>query len=167
MAPFIVDNEGKAFNESLDIIERFDTKNALKTQEYKNQGPGHEFLALISEPLFQLSMPYMWKYGEFDDANKLYFQKKKEVKRGSLAALQKQRPQYEALILTLLAEQEANLVRGFFQSETLTLNDILVASHLWCLYMVTEFQFPSKWHEYLQRVKRDCHFDFDRELFNS
>lgn len=66
-------------------------------------------------------------------------------------------------LIPLLDELEKNL-NPFYQSQHLTLNDILIASHLWGLYVVPEFQFSEKVHQYLQRVKVECHFNYHQDF---
>ena len=47
----------------------------------------------------------------------------------------------------------------------LTLNDILIGSHLWGMYIFPEFQFSPKIHNYLQSIKLKCHFEYHSDYW--
>ena len=88
-----------------------------------------------------------------------YFQKKKEEKRGPFENLIKNRDTFEKELLGRLERFSKNL-QPFYQSSEMGIFDILIAAHLWGLYVVPEFYFPLKTHNYLQSVKSKCNFKY-------
>lgn len=167
ICPIWVDESGKAMSESLDIIAKIDIHNKLKTsqilqsQEWKELEPK---LNEIGSLAHNLAMPHWIYTKEFDEKSREYFQKKKEVKRGPFAELVKNRDLYEKELLEKLYALEKNL-KPFYLSQDLGLIDILIASHIWGLYVVPEFQFSEKMHDYLQSVKKICRFDYHVDLW--
>jgi glutaredoxin 2 len=156
----IMDVDGKAMPESLDIIEAIDTNNLLKISEIKRT---ENFLELenllpkISNLVHPLAFPYWIYTPEFTESSRLYFQKQKEAKRGPFKDLVAKRSEFEKDIKGLLFHLD---LKPFYKSEKFTALDIFLASHLWGLYVVPEFQFPDKIHQYLQSVKEMCSFDY-------
>jgi glutaredoxin 2 len=167
MLPILRYDRG-VINESLDIINFLDKENFLKTQERLS---GEEFkhvetlLEKIGKPVHSLAMPYWIFTPEFTPASRKYFQTKKEEKRGSFTNLVKRRDEFINEINTILSEIEKDL-HPFYKSETLTLFDILIAAHLWGLYIVPEYQFPLKIHHYLQSVKKICRFEYHSDFWS-
>ncbi len=157
----IMEFNGHAQNESLDIIDRLDQKNRLKLQDPTEINP---LLNKLGANVHNLAMPYWIYTPEFNETSRHYFQKKKEEKRGPFKNLVKKRDQFIEEILNDLNLLSSEL-KPFYHSETFGLNDILLASHLWGLYVVPEFQFPEKIHSYLQEVKRICHFDYHQDYW--
>lgn len=167
MLPIWVDENGKSTNESLDIIALIDKKNKLDTQKTLNTSEWKSFednLNKASSPLHNLAMPYFIYTKEFDEKSAEYFQKKKEVKRGPFKELVKKHDVFEKELQGYLNAFEKN-IDGFYNSKTLTLYDIVLASHLWALYIVPEFQFSLKLHSYLQKVKKECRFNYQEDLW--
>jgi glutaredoxin 2 len=167
MLPIWVNENGNGINESLDIISlidienRFETKKIISSPEWKSF---EEKLNKISNYIHSLAMPYFVYTKEFDDKSRAYFQRKKEEKRGSFEVLIKNRGLFEKELNELLTELEKDIYE-FYQSNSLRLFDVVLASHLWGLYIVPEFQFTPKMHSYLQRVKTECHFDYQADLW--
>lgn len=157
----IMEFNGHAQNESLDIIDRLDQNNRLKLQDPTEINP---LLNKLGANVHNLAMPYWIYTPEFNETSRHYFQKKKEEKRGPFKNLVKKRDQFIEEILNDLNLLSSEL-KPFYHSETFGLNDILLASHLWGLYVVPEFQFPEKIHSYLQEVKRICHFDYHQDYW--
>lgn len=157
----IMEFNGKAQNESLDIIDRLDQKNLLKLDNPAEINP---LLNKLGANVHNLAMPYWIYTPEFNENSRHYFQKKKEEKRGPFKNLVKKKEQFIQEILKDLNELSGEL-KPFYHSETFGLNDILLASHLWGLYVVPEFQFPEKIHSYLQEVKKICHFDYHQDYW--
>lgn len=163
----IMEIDGKAMNESLDIISAVDTGNLLKTNEVKRSAELESFNKLLNKlgaNVHNLAMPYWIWTPEFDEASRQYFLAKKEAKRGPFKDLVKKKDQF----ITEISEDLRNLTQDlnpYYRSESFSLYDILLASHLWGLYVVPEFQFPEKFHLYLQDVKRICHFDYHKDFW--
>jgi len=152
-------------NESLDIIKKLDAKNTLyhyKESDFKHLNTS---LDAISGPLHSICMPYFIWTKEFDQSSREYFQRKKELKRGPFNELVKKRLVLEGELKDQLDMMVKNL-NPFYASKQFSLLDIMLASHLWGLYIVPEFQFDEVWHSYLQRVKKLCHFDYHRDYWN-
>lgn len=163
----ILETNGKAMNESLDIMAYVDAEDRLKVKQIILSDKFKEFelfLNQLSGPIHSLAMPYWIYTPEFTPASRAYFQSKKEMKRGPFKELVKNRERFISELQTLLQKIESDL-RPFFMSEEFTVYDIMLASHLWGLYVVPEFQFSSHIHSYLQKVKEVCHFDYHRDFW--
>jgi len=160
-------NDGsKTINESLDIIDlidktnRFQLKKMIATDTFKKLD---KFLNLIGNPIHSLAMPYWIFTAEFSPSARDYFQKKKEQKRGPFKDLLLNQSKFLDELTPLLQELESQLT-PFYQSETLSLFDLLISSHLWGLYIVPEFQFSPQVHHYLQTVKKQCRFNYHQDF---
>ena len=163
----IMEIDGKAMNESLDIIALLDKENKLKIHEMKNSSEYPEFEALLGRlgsDVHSLAMPYWIWTPEFNDSSRAYFQKKKEVKRGPFKDLVKKQVQFADTIRLELDNLEKNL-RPFYRSDKFSAYDILIASHIWGLYVVPEFQFSEGLHRYLQTVKGICEFNYHQDFW--
>lgn len=160
--------EYEAMNESLDIIAFTDKDNRLNVPEITSS---EGFTALENELsavgslVHSLAMPYWIWTPEFNDSSRLYFQKKKEVKRGPFKDLVKNQATFISEITPLLKKIEDE-VTPFYKSKFFTLNDIVVSAHIWGLYVVPEFQFTPGLHEYLQRVKEVCKFNYHQDFWS-
>lgn len=167
MLPIWVNENGNGINESLDIISlidvenRFETKKTLSSPEWKSF---EENLNKASSYVHSLAMPYFMYTKEFDDKSRAFFQRKKEEKRGPFEVLVKNRGLFEKELNELLVEIEKDIT-PFYKSTSMRLFDVVLASHLWGLYVVPEFQFTPKLHAYLQKVKAECNFDYQGELW--
>lgn len=162
----IIKSGNTVMNESLDIIQFLDKENKLSTTQYISNerfNSLNERLNLISSPLHSLAMPYWIYTAEFTPTAREYFQKKKEQKRGPFRELLKKQVIYLKDLTEKLAPLE-NEILDFYQGNEFTLYDILIASHLWGMYVVPEFQFSPKMHDYLQRVKNICHFNYHEDF---
>lgn len=167
MLPILGHDKG-AMNESLDIISFLDQQNVLKVKEFVSREdftPFEQLLNSLGSPIHSLAMPHWIYTPEFTVSSREYFQKKKEEKRGPFKELVKNRHQFEAQLESLLAQVEGRLV-PYYESENFNIKDILLASHLWGLYVVPEFQFSPRLHSYLQDVKKKCHFDYHRDFWS-
>ncbi len=159
----IVSFEDYTSNESLEIIKYFDSENRLDTEATLAEYPQLEtLLNKLGKNIHSLAMPYWIYTPEFNEKSRAYFQKKKELKRGPFKELVKNKESFLMPLQTDLDELEANLI-SYYHSEQLTLRDILIASHLWGLYVVPEFQFSPKIHQYLQRVKSTTFFEYHKD----
>lgn len=163
----IMEINGKAMNESLDILEALDSTNSLQLSEIQKDETYPAFTALLNKlgsNVHNLAMPYWIFTPEFNDSSRSYFQKKKEVKRGPFKELVKKQTIFTQDVLKDLQEV-ANDLKPFYKSSEFTVYDILLASHIWGLYVVPEFQFPEQIHNYLQRVKEICHFNYHQDFW--
>lgn len=157
----IMSFDGKPMGESLDIINKLDSNNVLKQQEITKEEWSNidEVLSKLGSDVHNLAMPY-WVWGpEFDDRSRNYFISKKSVKRGPFNLLRDQRPEFESSILKNLEAYKIHL-KPFWDSDSFTLKDIVIASHLWGLFVVPEFRFSIEWYDYLMTVKKLCHFEY-------
>ncbi len=166
MLPIIVSDNGVAQNESLDILQKQDFNDKLKWKIFlENKIEVERLIDKIGSPVHSLCMPYWIWTPEFDENSRKYFQEKKEIKRGPFKKLVKNQIQYLTELQAIIAFEIETKLEPFYRSECLTIIDIMIASHLWGLYIVPEFQFSPKMHEYLQRVKRLCHFDYHEDFW--
>lgn len=166
MLPIMV-IDGRPMNESLDIIEAIDKNNLLRVGSLKTDPafqPFNDLLSKLGTNVHNLAMPYWIYTPEFNDSSRSYFQKKKEEKRGPFSALVKNRAQFIKDISSDLSEVVQDL-KPFYRSNNFTVYDILLAAHIWGLYVVPEFQFEEKLHQYLQKVKEHCHFDYHQDFW--
>ena len=162
MLPIVEWDSGELTDESLDIIDRLDPDNVLR-KELATE----DFYALLNElaaPLFKISMPHLVWSKEFTENARNYFQNKKESSRGSFVQLVRDQHRHLDKLNGVL--DKINLSKeNFYCSDQITLPDILLASHLWSLYTVPEFQFSPAIHDYLQRVKKECRFNYQQDLW--
>lgn len=164
----IVDIEGVAINESLDIIKKVDKENVLSNELLQDPQVNEDIEKLLSSlgsPIHNLVMPYWIQTKEFNDESRQYFQSKKELKRGPFNELATQAPKFLDELQGLLTPLEKKLT-PFYNSEHLTVVDIMLASHLWGMYVFPEFQFPAFLHKYLQEVKRQCAFTYHQDFWS-
>lgn len=159
----------EAINESLDIIARLDTSDILDIKNTKTSQEFEQFNKLLTKlgtNVHNLAMPYWIWTPEFTNSSRQYFQSKKEAKRGPFKDLVKNKDQFTREITQDLSEVSQEF-QPFYRSEKFSIYDILLAAHLWGLYVVPEFQFPEKIHQYLQEVKNICNFDYHQDFWNS
>jgi glutaredoxin 2 len=157
----------QTLNESLDIMQLLDTDNRLRVGEFIQSPAWSEFeayLNFLGGPIHSLAMPYWIHTPEFTPESRGYFQQKKEKKRGPFKQLVKERAKFEQQLLGEFPHLVSKL-KPYYESTELGLKDILLASHLWGLYVVPEFQFPVEIHQWLQRVKDDCRFDYHSDFW--
>lgn len=162
MLPIFQWSQGDASNESLDIIKRLDEKNILKNELTETPLFKEEVETLLSRigaEVHSLCMPYWIWTPEFNESSRTYFQTKKEVKRGPFNKLIQNKDEFLTRLDTVLIDLEKNL-QPFYKSEELSIVDVAIASHLWGMYIFPEFQFSTKVHSYLQKIRKQCHFDY-------
>ncbi len=166
MLPILACDTG-VMNESLEIISFLDSSNKLKYQQLNGTEDfikATELLNLIGESIHSLAMPYWIWTPEFSESSRNYFRKIKENKRGPFSNLVKNQSFFLNQLDPSLKDIEKAL-SPFYNSPELSLYDIIIASHLWGLYMVPEFQFSEKIHHYLQTVKHICHFNYHKDFW--
>lgn len=167
MLPIFQWSQGDASNESLEIIKRLDEKNILKNEIVETplfKEEVEELLAKIGSQVHSLCMPYWIWTPEFNEKSREYFQTKKEVKRGPFHKLIQNRHEFLDKLELILTDLEQELT-PFYKSETMTIADIAIASHLWGMYIFPEFQFSPKVHQYLQEIRKQCHFDYHEDFW--
>lgn len=167
MLPIMV-IDGKPMNESLDIMQALDRTSSLKIPSLINV-PAYvelnDLLNILGKNVHNLAMPYWIYTPEFNSSSREYFQTKKEQKRGPFSELVKKQGSFMQEIQKDLQQVEINL-QPFYQSSEFSLYDILIAAHIWGLYVVPEFQFSDKMHNYLQRVKQICRFNYHEDFWS-
>ncbi len=159
MLPIWQDDSGKAMNESLDIIRHIDTKTVITPVNEQHSEELESWLSKLGSNVHNLAMPYWVWTPEFNDSSRAYFEAKKSKKRGPFKDLAKNRKSFEVPIQKDLSDFESNLT-PWFKSDEFTLADIMVAAHLWGLFVVPEFRFSDKMHSYLMAVKSKTKFDY-------
>jgi glutaredoxin 2 len=161
----IIDINSQYYNESLDIISLLDASNQLKMEQFTaSQTHIEKLLSRIGELVHPMAMPYWIFTPEFSNEARSYFQSKKETKRGPFKQLVGKRQQFEQELMLFLKEFECSLT-PFWKSKHFSINDILIASHLWGMYVVPEFQFPSAIHQYLMHVKEMTKFSYHQDFW--
>lgn len=162
----IISIDSNSMNESLDIIKKLDTNNQLKL-EFLDQ---IEFTLLnktlddLASDIHNLAMPYWIWTPEFNNKSREYFVNKKSKKRGPFNLLVQKSVEYkESLNQKLLVLEKK--IDHFYLNDQFGIKDILLASHLWGMYIVPEFQFSTKIHSYLQRVKGICKFNYHQDFW--
>lgn len=166
MLPIWVDEQGQAINESLDIIRKIDNENLIPKdflEDPKQVEWIEGWLNLLGDNVHNLAMPYWVWTKEFTPKAREYFENKKSKKRGPFFLLAQKRESFEGALITDLKRLEAEL-NPWFLGQNFTLADIMLASHLWGLYVVPEFRFSDKLNAYLQSVKRACKFDYHADF---
>ena len=140
----------------------------LKVKEMKKYSHYEDFEKLLTQlgaNIHNLAMPYWIWTPEFTETSRTYFQTKKEVKRGPFQQLIIKKNQFTLEMQNDLKKVEVDL-KPFYRSDKFSMYDILLASHLWGLYVVPEFQFSENMHQYLQRVKDISNFDYHRDFWS-
>ena len=157
----------RALNESLDIIQLLDQNNLLQTKELITAPRFAEiesYLSVLGNDVHSLAMPYWIYTPEFNANSRAYFQKKKEEKRGPFKELVKNKLIFQSSLQKNLNQFEQELT-GDFILEQFSVLDLMIASHLWGLYVVPEFQFSVKLNNYLQNIARITSFNYHEDLW--
>jgi len=166
MLPIMTFSDGAISNESLDIIKILDNNNLLENDllECDLFNEIEVLLDEIGKPVHNLCMPYWIFTPEFDEESRAYFLKKKEAKRGPFHLLAQKKANYLAVLPNVFEKLKGHL-KPFYKSDNLTILDIMIASHLWGLYVLPEFQFPDWLHDYLQSIGKACQFDYHKDFW--
>ncbi len=161
MLPIVEYDDGVAQNESLDIIKLQDLALKLGWDKLdENLESLNLLLERIGGHVHNLAMPYWIWTPEFSESSRKYFQAKKEVKRGPFKNLVHHQTSYVELLTALLEKELAEDLMPFYKSPVLTIMDIMIAAHLWGMYVVPEFRFADNIHNYLQKIKEISHFNY-------
>jgi len=165
MLPIMDFGDGFITNESLIIIEHLDKNDSLKTSLLKGdlKIPIEEMLNELGHNIHSLCMPHFIETKEFNEKSREYFVKKKEAKRGPFKNLILNRDKFLEPLeedLEILEEQ----LGPYFLGQEFSIFDILIASHLWGLYLLPDFSFSETLDAYLQEVKEICKFEYNKEL---
>lgn len=155
----------KTLNESLDIIKELDTEGRFSIEKMSQEiSDLDSLLSKIGSDVHSLAMPYWMWTPEFNSKSREYFQTKKEVKRGPFSKLVQKRSEFIQNLELTLQELEKSLT-PYYKSSELGILDILIASHLWGMYIVPEFQFQPLMHQYLQSVALNCNFSYHEDYW--
>lgn len=163
MLPVFEFNNSEAINESLDIIKRLDSNDELGLSLLSDKLDNlNSLLDRLGKNVHSLAMPYWIYTPEFKDDSREYFVNKKSQKRGPFHLLVQNAQEYLAPLQKDLNLLE-NDINGFYKSQKFSIIDIMLASHLWGLYVVPEFQFSTKLHQYLMDVKKATNFNYHED----
>lgn len=166
MLPIFSWSKGDVNNESLDIIKRLDSDNALSMELVHGAKmiELNKLLTKIGASVHSLCMPYWIWTPEFNEQSRSYFIEQKQVKRGPFNKLIQNKEDFILPLNELLEKLEDDL-SPFYKGHKLTILDISLASHLWGMYIFPEFQFSKKVHDYLQSVGKLCAFNYHEDFW--
>ena len=166
MLPIVEYDNGSAQNESLDIIKAQDYGSLLGWAQLNNYEPElNALLEKIGSPVHNLAMPYWIWTPEFNEASRKYFQDKKEIKRGPFKNLVHNQKSFIETLEKLLNEELIPELKPFYKGPNLSIMDIMIAAHLWGMYVVPEFRFSEVVNNYLQRVKELTKFNYHEDFW--
>ena len=157
----IVKTDNEAMNESLDIISKY-CANELPQPGAERLKEVDDLCNKLGKNVHSLAMPYFIWTPEFNEQSRNYFQKKKEQKRGPFKDLMKKKKVFIESLTPDLENLEKEL-KPFYQSSEFGVEDIMIASHLWAMFIVPEFQFPPKLYSYLMSVKEKTGFEYHQD----
>ena len=160
MLPIFEFSDGP-INESLDIIKRLDSENKLNSYFVieKQLNELEELTNNLGTEVHNLAMPYWIWTPEFDNQSREYFENKKSKKRGPFKDLVKRKDEFSKALNEKI-EALIPKLSPYYNGEKMDLSDIIIASHLWGMYIVPEFQFTEKIHRYLQNIANNCQFNY-------
>lgn len=166
MLPIFDFGEDQVMNESLEIIKRLDKKNQLKLELLETTlfAELNAELESLGKNIHNLAMPYWVWTPEFDEESRSYFVAKKSAKRGPFHLLLKNADAEKEELTPKLWSLEEKLTPWYGGKAEMTILDIMLAAHLWGLYIVPEFQFTTELHQYLQCVKEKCFFVYHEDF---
>ena len=158
--------DGSAKNESLEILKSQDLSDVLDWGLLARENISiSTLLDKIGSQVHSLAMPYWIYTPEFSESSRKYFQAKKEIKRGPFKELVLNQKTFIDQLEFILTNEVLPELKPFYKSDKLTILDIMLASHLWGLYIVPEYQFNIRMHEYLMRVKEATHFNYHEDYW--
>lgn len=166
MLPIAVYDDNRVQNESLEIIKTLDQKKALRWEHFlREEEQFHLLLAKIGELVHSLAMPYWIWSPEFNEKNRSYFQKKKEMKRGPFFLLVQNQIKYKTELNLILTQEVTPFLTPFYREKEFSIMDLMLAAHLWGMYVVPEFQFSTQVHNYLMSIKDLTHFNYHEDFW--
>lgn len=164
MLPIVVHYNGVAQNESLDILKYLDNKNLLAWKLLDGHAAElNPLLDKIGSLVHSLAMPYWVWTPEFNDGSRQYFQAKKEVKRGPFKDLLKNQKSFVQKLNELLKSELEQELTPFYKSDRLSIMDIMLAAHLWGMYVVPEYRFDTTISNYLTKIKELTGFNYHED----
>ncbi|MBC7714391.1 MAG: glutathione S-transferase N-terminal domain-containing protein [Rhizobacter sp.] len=166
MLPIMEYNDGQAQNESLDILKRQDVNDLLGWKHLaEHESSLNTLLDKTGSLVHSLAMPYWIWTPEFNDSSRKYFQTKKEVKRGPFKDLVKNQKSFVDKLDLILFNEVLSELKPFYKSDKVTIMDLMIAAHIWGMYVVPEYQFAPHIHAYLMRVKAETHFNYHEDFW--
>ncbi|MBC7428986.1 MAG: glutathione S-transferase N-terminal domain-containing protein [Bacteriovorax sp.] len=166
MLPIMEYEDGSALNESLDILKKLDVNDRLDWKQFSaNESTLNPLLDRIGSPVHSLAMPYWIWTPEFGESSRKYFQTKKEVKRGPFKDLVKNHKTFVDILDLILFNEVLSELKPFYKSDKITIMDLMIAAHVWGMYVVPEYQFAPHIHAYLMRVKAETGFNYHEDYW--
>jgi glutaredoxin 2 len=166
MLPIVEYDDGKTQNESLDILKAQDTKDLLGWNTLAiNLDVINPLLDKSGALVHNLAMPYWIWTPEFNESSRKYFQAKKEIKRGPFKNLVHNQKSFADELKKLLEAELVSELKPFYKSDKFTIMDIMIAAHLWGMYVVPEYRFSDAVNNYLQSVKAITHFNYHEDYW--
>lgn len=164
----IMEIDGEFMNESLDIIKALAQKSEKELHLDKLMSESYtqlsDYLDILGKDVHNLCMPYWAWSKEFTPQAREYFINKKSAKRGPFNLLAQNKTVFlKGLELNL--NQLSSKLLPFYESDKFTILDILLASHIWGMYIFPEYQFPPQIHIYLQKVKELTNFNYHEDFW--
>lgn len=164
----IMEIDGEFMNESLDIIKALAQKSKKELHLDKLTSESYtqlsDYLDILGKDVHNLCMPYWAWSKEFTPQAREYFINKKSAKRGPFNLLAQNKTVFlKGLELNL--NQLSSKLLPFYESDKFTILDILLASHIWGMYIFPEYQFPPQIHIYLQKVKELTNFNYHEDFW--
>lgn len=164
----IMEIDGEFMNESLDIIKALAQKSEKELHLDKLTSESYtqlsDYLDILGKDVHNLCMPYWAWSKEFTPQAREYFINKKSAKRGPFNLLAQNKTVFlKGLELNL--NQLSSKLLPFYESDKFTILDILLASHIWGMYIFPEYQFPPQIHIYLQKVKELTNFNYHEDFW--
>ena len=136
----------------LSLKEMFTSSTSNKTQlSYKTKGAFRSFFYLIPSILGTKCLSYAFIFGT------------KPIEMKHI------RPYLAILLLSVFAcacsDNDGDDTTPDDMTEEFTIWDLMLASHLWGMYIYPEFQFPNKIHDYLMKVKSLTRFNYHEDYW--
>jgi glutaredoxin 2 len=168
MLPIWQDNK-VVKNESLEIIDYLDTNNYFNSRQVTSSESFKSYCHKIEQvgtTIHNLVMPYWIYTKEFNEESRKYFLEKKQLKRGPFGELFKKRAVFLVSLEQLLPSL-FNFSTPFSQGDKFSLYDVVLASHVWGLYLYPGFQFDTQVHAYLKRIQNIANFDYHEDFWST
>lgn len=166
MLPIVEHDNGSAQNESLDILKAQDPNSVLGWDQLSlHEEQLNTLLDKIGQLVHNMAMPYWIWTPEFNETSRKYFQDKKEVKRGPFKNLVHNQKSFSDALEKLLNDELIPQLQPFYKGHKLSVMDIMIAAHLWGMYVVPEFRFSEPVNNYLQRVRELTKFNYHEDYW--